>query len=195
MSLALLRSSATARSEVTNEMSFDHPTHWGTERSTPDFESNIIKLLAAFRTKQNPIIHVCHHSLSPSSPLHPSNPGAAFTDYALPQGDEPVISKSVNSGFIGTDLSDRIKSLGIESLVIVGLTTGHCVSTTTRMAANLNVVGGENNVVLVSDATAMFNREFEGMMYDAETLHRINLATINEEFCVVKRTEEVLIEL
>ncbi|KAI1268893.1 isochorismatase [Xylariaceae sp. FL1019] len=174
---------------------FEHPTYWGTERSTPDFESNIIKLLAAFRAKQNPIIHICHHSLSPSSPLHPSNPSAAFTDYALPQGDEPVISKSVNSAFIGTDLEDKIKSLGIERLVIVGLTTGHCVSTTTRMAANLKVVGGEENVVLVSDATAMFNREFEGVVYDAEMLHRMELATINEEFCVVRRTGDVLRDL
>ncbi|KAI3318377.1 isochorismatase hydrolase [Xylariaceae sp. AK1471] len=173
-------------------------------RSTPDFEANIAKLLQAFRAAENThVIHVCHHSVIAGSPLHPSEPGVQFMEYAAPQPGEPVMFKNVNSAFVGTDLESRIRGLGIERLVIAGLTTGHCVSTSVRMAANLRVVdhphGGfargkkpTGEIVVVSDATAMYTRSYDGREYDGETLHTTNLATLNDEFCVVRNTEQVL---
>lgn len=124
-------------------------------------------------------------------------------DYAAPLPGEWVQSKNVNSAFIGTDLEAKIRELGIQRLVVVGLTTGHCVSTSVRMASNLRVVDhphggvrpGENptgEIILVSDATAMFNRTYGGRVYYGETLHTTNLATLDDEFCVVRNTEDVL---
>jgi nicotinamidase-related amidase len=175
-----------------------------TGRSTPDFEANVVKLLRAFRAAENAhVIHVCHHSVIEGSPLHPSQPGVKFMEYAAPQLGEPVISKNVNSAFVGTDLESRIRGLGIDRLVVAGLTTGHCVSTSVRMAANLRVVdhphGGfapgktpAGKIIVVSDATAMYTRSYDGREYDGETLHTTNLATLNDEFCVVRNTEQVL---
>ncbi|KAI8951111.1 isochorismatase hydrolase [Xylaria longipes] len=184
------------------QQGFNEPPHTG--RSTPNFEANITKLLAAFRATENThVIHVCHHSRFEGAPLHPSRPGAQFMDYAAPQPGEVVRSKDVNSAFIGTDLESVIRSLGIQRLVVVGLTTGHCVSTSVRMASNLRVVdhphGGvqagqtpPGEIIVVSDATAMYNWTAGGKVYDGETLHTINLATLDDEFCVVRNTEEVL---
>ncbi|KAI8633377.1 isochorismatase [Xylariaceae sp. FL1651] len=184
------------------QQGFNHPTY--TKRSTPEFEANVAKLLAAFRTAENAhIFHVCHHSASETSPLHPSNTGVQFMDYAAPQPGETVVSKTVNSAFIGTDLETAIRNAGIDRLVVAGLTTGHCVSTSVRMAANLRVVdhphGGVSQrdkptgeIILVADATAMFGVSYNGKEYDGETLHAINLATLNDEFCVVRNTEHVL---
>jgi len=165
---------------------FDNPA-WG-QRNNPEAESNIATLLATWRKHAAPIIHVKHCSVSPQSPLHPSQPGNAFKDEALPQQGEPEFTKTVNSAFIGTGLEDYLHEQGLRSLVIVGLTTDHCVSTSTRMAGNLGF-----DVTLVSDATATFERkDTNGQHVSAEDMHRVNLASLHGEFCVVKTTAEIL---
>jgi len=146
------------------------------------------------------IIHVCHHSTSADSPLHPSQPGVAFEAYAAPWDGEPVFSKSVNSAFIGTGLEILVREKGIRRLVVAGLTTDHCVSTTVRMAANLRVVGEGGEVVLVGDATAAHEKRLalgpgRGEVVDAETVQSVHLASLNGEFCRVVSTEEALAEM
>ncbi len=165
---------------------FEDPC-WG-KRNNPDAESNIALLLSEWRRKGLPIIHIQHCSVEPNSPLRPDSPGNEFKEVALPINDEKIFTKTVNSAFIGTELEEYLRSHGINSLVVVGLTTDHCVSTTTRMAGNLGF-----EVTLVSDATATFDRlGHDGNEYLAEDIHRIHLASLNEEFCIVLSTAEVL---
>ena len=116
---------------------FDDPS-WG-NRNNPEAESNIAVLISKWRKHKLPIIHIRHCSVEPNSPLRPELPGNEFKDEALPSPGEMQFSKSVNSAFIGTGLEKFLKEHDISSLVIVGLTTDHCISTTTRMAANLRV--------------------------------------------------------
>ncbi|KAB2574507.1 putative isochorismatase family protein [Lasiodiplodia theobromae] len=183
------------------QQGFDHPTHWGKSRSTPDFETNVASILDTFRAKVEPgdIFHVCHHSTSAASPLHPVRGNVAFQPYAAPRPDEPVFSKSVNSGFIGTNLEKAIRERKITTLVVVGLTTDHCVSTTVRMAANLHVVSDINElnpgrILLIKDATATYEKTIDGKSYDAELVHSVHLASLNNEFCEVMTTSEMISE-
>ena len=165
---------------------FEDP-RWG-QRNNPDAESNIALLLAEWRRNRLPIVHIQHCSVEPNSPLRPELPGNAFKDVARPMNDETIFTKTVNSAFIGTGLEEYLRRHGIKSLVVVGLTTDHCVSTTTRMAGNLGF-----NVTLVSDATATFDRlGHDGNEYLAEDIHRIHLASLHEEFCMVRSTAELL---
>lgn len=122
-------------------------------RSNPGAEEQAARLLAAWRGSGRPVIHVRHMSVEPESPLRPGLPGNAFKEIVRPEPGEPVVEKSVNSAFIGTDLEERLRSNGIGTLVVVGLTTEHCVSSTVRVADDL---GFETYVV--SDATACFGR-------------------------------------
>jgi nicotinamidase-related amidase len=168
---------------------FDSPL-WG-KRNNPQAEINVAALLAAWRDHDAPIIHVKHCSTSPQSPLHPDAPGNDFKDEASPRSGEPVFTKTVNSAFIGTGLEDYLHEQGLSELVIVGLTTDHCVSTSTRMAGNLGF-----DVTLVSDATATFERVGPGgKRYSAESMHSINLASLHDEFCRVQTTNQILADM
>ncbi len=171
------------------QQGFDDPI--GGQRNNPQAELNIIRLLSAWRRSKRPIFHIQHISLEPKSPLRADNSGHNFKEGMQPQNAEPVIQKHVNSAFIGTNLEARLRQNNIATLVIVGLTTDHCVSTTTRMAGNFGF-----NAYVVSDATATFNRTgYDGKQYSAEDMHAISLASLHQEFATVVDTGTVLAKL
>jgi nicotinamidase-related amidase len=165
---------------------FDEP-YWG-PRNNPQAEHNIAQLLSHARANKLPIFHIKHNSRSPRSPLHPDNPGNAFKDIVTPRNGEPVIGKDVNSAFIGTDLEAQLRAAGIDSVIIVGLTTPHCISTTARMASNLGFA-----TTIVSDATAAHaGRGPDGKEVDAETMHYHALAALNGEFAKIVTSEDLV---
>ena len=157
-------------------------------RNNPAAEANMAALLAAWRERGLPVVHVHHDSVEPDSPLRPGLPGNEVKDEVRPLPAEAQFRKSVNSAFIGTGLEEYLKRQGLTSLVVVGLTTEHCVSTSVRMAANLGF-----EVTLVDDATAAFeHRDRDGALHRADTVHRVNVASLDGEFCTVRSTAQVL---
>ncbi len=169
------------------QQGFDDPS-WG-QRNNPDAEQKMAQLLQAWRALNLPVIHVQHLSTNPESPLNPDNgTGYAFKPETAPLADEIIFTKNVNSAFIGTNLESYLREQEIESLVIVGLTTDHCISTTARMAGNLGFT-----VQLVADGTATFDREdVNGVKISADAIHQIHLASLHGEFCTVVTTDDVL---
>ncbi len=160
---------------------------WGT-RNNPDAEETIAGLLATWRAKELPVFHVQHMSKAEDSPLNPRNPGCEIKDIVRPLQSEHVFKKSVNSAFIGTDLEQTLRRSGIQTIVLVGLTTPHCVSTTARMAANLGF-----EVYMPSDAIAAFGIVGpDGKRYSAEEIHSVSLATLHEEFATVVDSKALL---
>jgi nicotinamidase-related amidase len=171
------------------QRAFDEPG-WG-ERNNPDAEARIAQAIAGWRERGAPVIHVRHRSAEPGGTFVPGTPAFEFKPEAQPLEGEPVITKDVNSAFIGTDLEERLRAAGATAVALVGLTTDHCVSTTARMAANL---GFETWVM--SDATATFGRRApDGATIGPEEMHRTALASINEEFADVLETDAALARL
>jgi len=164
---------------------FDNVEYWGGQRNNPDAEENVGELLRLWRKHHLPIFHIKHCSSNPDSLLNEANEGNDFKDLVKPISSEPIIKKNVNSAFIGTDLKEQLDNLKITKLVMVGLTTDHCISTTTRMAGNFGF-----DTFLVSDATATFNKKgVEGQNYPAELIHETALASLNGEFARIVTTE------
>jgi nicotinamidase-related amidase len=160
---------------------FGDVEYWGGERNNPDAEWQAGELLKVWRAIGLPIFHIQHCSSIPTSLLHESHPGNQFNDFVSPGEGEPIIKKNVNSAFIGTGLQAQLDKAKITKLVIAGLTTDHCISTTTRMAGNLGY-----DTYLVSDATATFNRKApDGQNYPAELIHQTALASLHEEFASI----------
>jgi nicotinamidase-related amidase len=168
---------------------FDEP-RWG-RRNNPSLELRVCGLLWAWRATGRPVVHVRHMSSEPSSPLRPGQPGNEFKPETAPVAGEAVIEKRVNSAFIGTSLETDLRRTGCRGLVIAGLTTNHCVSSTARMAGNLGFA-----TWVVSDATATFDRVGPGgVEYVAELRHEIALSDLDGEFATVVETDSVLAAL
>lgn len=164
---------------------FEDPTYG--ERNNPHAEDRIADLLEAWREADRPVFHIHHHSTEPDSPLRPDTGDVRPKAEAEPRAGEPVLIKQVNCAFVGTDLAARLRAAGSGRVVLVGLTTDHCVSTTARLAENYGF-----DVVVVSDATATFERELDGQRFDAETVHRTALLHLAGEFATVVSAERVL---
>jgi nicotinamidase-related amidase len=160
---------------------------WG-QRNNPRAETNIGQIaegLAADGQAGYPHPSPKHRS---RETISPDQPGFAVKPEAAPQGAEPVITKEVNSAFIGTDLDSRLRQAGVSHLVICGLTTDHCVSTTARMAGNLGFI-----TYVAADACATFERVGPGgRRWTADEMHQSALASLHEEFAQVVDTSGVL---
>lgn len=170
------------------QLGFDNPV-WG-DRNNPGAEERAKDLLTGWRTADLPVVHVRHVSTKPGSPL--SGSGTEFKPQVVPNAGEVIIEKSVNSAFIGTNLHAHLQTIGATALTICGLTTPHCVSTTTRMAANMGY-----KVRLVADACAAFTSNADvsfdgGPKLTAEDIHRSALAHLHREFAQVCQSAKVL---
>ncbi|MGH1329806.1 MAG: cysteine hydrolase family protein [Paracoccaceae bacterium] len=168
---------------------------WGA-RNNPGAEKAAAQLLAAWRRLGAPIFHVRHISTSPGSPLHPDQGGTDFIPELAPIAGEPVFEKSVNSAFIGTTLEADLRAAGITDLVVCGLTTPHCVSTSCRMAANLGFA-----VTLAHDACAAFTSNADmgwskgAAPLSAEAIHASAVAHLHGEFVTARSAVDILTEM
>lgn len=167
------------------QKAFDNLEYWGGQRNNLNAEKNAGEILELWREHKLPLFHIKHCSSIPTSLLHETNEGNEFKDIVRPISEELIIKKNVNSAFIGTNLKELLDNERITKLVIVGLTTDHCVSTTTRMAGNYGF-----DTYIVSDATATFNKKgVDGQNFSAELIHETALASLNDEFAIVVTTE------
>lgn len=169
---------------------FDDP-YWG-KRNNPQAEENILRLLTEWRKRKWNIIYSKHLSVLPQSPLYHKNKTATeIKDVLQPQSDEVVFTKNVNSAFIGTELESYLREQQIKSVIITGLSTQHCVSTTIRMSGNLGF-----NTYVVSDAIAAFEiTDHKGNRHSADVVQEVELATLHKEFATILTTDEILNQL
>lgn len=168
------------------QKAWDDPA-WG-PRNNPTAEYHIEQLLAHWRERQRPVIIVEHHSLSSQSLLSPDQPGVELQPLAMPHPTDHHVIKHVNSAFIGTGLDGWLKERGIATVVVTGFTTVHCCSTTIRMAGNLGY-----QVYAVEDAMATFDTvTSHGHVIPAATMHAVELAALDREFCTVTETRTII---
>ena len=87
-----------------------------------------------------------------------------------PQGDEIVVTKTTDSALTGTNLRLMLRNIGITDVIVSGIFTDQCVSSSVRSLADESF-----GVVVVHDACAAATME----------LHEQELAIINMIYCHV----------
>lgn len=91
--------------------------------------------------------------------------------------DDIVVTKTTDSVLTGTNLRLVLHNMGVKNVVVAGIFTDQCVSSSVRSLADESF-----NVVVVEDACAAATDE----------LHRHELTIINNIYCQVVRTDELL---
>lgn len=168
------------------QKAIDDP-RWGV-RNNPGSEAQVAKLLACWRERDFPILHVKHMSTEPGSTYFPGQLGNEFKDEIVPLANEDVLEKSTNSAFIGTNLDEKLRGMGISEVVIAGVITNNSVEATARMSGNLGY-----RTYVVSDATFTFGLiDFNGMEHSAEDIHNISLANMQDEYATIVSAQEAM---
>lgn len=138
------------------------------------------KLLEMARELNVPIIHI-QHDAGVGSPYDVSAEIGAISDEVAPKNGEDVIIKNYPNAFVATNLEAKLKSLGIENLVLAGFMTHVCINSTARGAFNL---GFKPTVVASACATRSLIGA-NGKIIDAQTMHDSALAAVRDLFGVV----------
>ena len=166
----------------------DDIEYYGGHRNNLQAEVNARKILNLWRDHNFHVYHIKHNSTNPKSRLFKGLYGNEFKDIVKPLPHETIIEKQVNSAFMGTDLKQQLDNLEIKNVIIAGLTTDHCVSSSARMAGNLGY-----DTFVVSDATATFDKVgSNGTKYSAEIIHEVELASLHNEFATIIETDDLL---
>lgn len=95
-----------------------------------------------------------------------------------PQGDEITVLKTTDSALTGTNLRLTLHNLDIDTVIVTGIFTDQCVSSTVRSLSDESF-----NVLVVDDCCAAATDE----------LHTSELKILNMIYCHVVRSDDVKI--
>ncbi|WP_343551646.1 cysteine hydrolase family protein [Pantoea sp.] len=150
---------------------------------------NNSKRIVEFAHQHNMPVFFVQHLGDADGPLFAK--GSRFAEFhqdLQPGSNDCVISKATPSSFVGTDLQQQLDALGIKQLIVTGLMTHMCVSSTTRDAVPLGYA-----VIIPEDATATRDlATWDNNVVDHNVLQQAALAAVADVFAEIKTTDDVL---
>lgn len=109
--------------------------------------------------------------------LYANTVEAEMIDELKPLPEEIVVNKTTDSVTLGTNYSQLIRNIGIDTVVVTGIVTDQCVAGTVRSLADEGF-----RVICVEDACAAPDM----------ALHDAELKIMNQIYCQVLSTEETI---
>lgn len=153
---------------------------------------NAQRLLSVFRGAGAPVVYTRIESSTPDGSdrggchvrlgLHvpPGHPDGRIVPEVAPEDGDIIVSKTTSDAFIRTGLEALLRDRGVEQLVVCGVLTNECVSSSVRHAADIGFT-----VSLVEDACA-------GVEQD---LHDATIRTLGRTYARIVATTELQREL
>lgn len=134
------------------------------------------------------IYHVQHVTPAGSPVFAEDSEASAFHRDIQPAANHVTLRKSSVSVFPTTDVDQRLKQAGVDTLVITGLMTHACVAGAARDAVPLGY-----KVIVAEDACATRDLDMgNGQAIAHDMLHRAALASIDDTFGDILTTEQIL---
>ncbi|WP_396593984.1 cysteine hydrolase family protein [Brevundimonas sp. R86498] len=163
------------------------PEHTG-PRNNPGAEDNIARLLAVWRERGLPVVHVRHMSRQPGGAFWPGAENCEFQPRFAPLAHEHRMEKNVNDAFSNSGLERWLHSRGLSRLVVVGVSTNNSVEATVRAAFGLGF-----EVTVPGDACYTYDKvDIRGVLHPAETWHVMALSNLHGEYATVVNTADVM---
>lgn len=157
----------------------------GRPHANPAAEAHVAALMALFRGRGLPVVHVLHDE--PGTPFARDLPSGAPMPCAQPMQGETVLWKSRSSAFAGTGLDAHLRQNGIDRLVVIGAVAAFCVTSTVRAASDLGF-----RVILPGDALLAFDiPAHDGGRIDPETVLRVTLSLLGADFARLVTADQV----
>ena len=149
---------------------------------------NVATLLAHFRARQAPVVHIRHEFPTADAPFFvPGSAGAAIHPKAAPAPGEPVLLKHHINSFRDTPLLATLKEHGTEEVVICGAMSHMCVDACTRAANDFGFA-----VTVVHDACASRDLEFDGVRVPAAHAHAAFMAALGFAYARMSSTGQFI---
>jgi nicotinamidase-related amidase len=147
--------------------------------------ANAAKLLKLARESGAPVIHVAHKGREGGMFDRGAERGAIAAPLA-PLPGETVIEKEMPNAFAGTDLHDRLQETGRKTLVLGGMMTHMCISSTARAALDL----GYKIAIDADSCTTRDLPDGKGGTIAATTVHDVALAELADRFAIVAHVSD-----
>ncbi|MFE0596817.1 MULTISPECIES: isochorismatase family protein [Paenibacillus] len=112
----------------------------------------------------------------------PGTEGINIHAAVAPRSDEKVIVNTPDS-FYQTELQQHLESIQAKRLVVCGMMSHICIDSTVRSASRLGY-----EVLLLSDACATRDIEWDGTVIPAQTVHQTFMASLQDTFAQVRNT-------
>jgi nicotinamidase-related amidase len=150
--------------------------------------TNAAKLMERARSTGDLVIHVRHEFPSADEPFFtPGSEGAKLHARVREAKGEPVVLKHHVNSFRETDLKSILDQHGVEELVICGAMSHMCVDAGVRAASDLGY-----KCVVVHDACATRDQQFEGKIVPAAEVHAAFMAALEFGYARLVSTEAYL---
>jgi nicotinamidase-related amidase len=146
------------------------------------------ELLASFRNRNLPVVHIQHLSNRPESTFFiPGTTGAEIHENVRPLQNEKVIVKNYPNSFRETCLHNYLQEQQIEHLVVSGMMSHMCVDATVRAGKDLGY-----QVTVAQDTCASKDLTFLGKKIPAQEVHGSFMVALSHFYAAIKSSSELV---
>lgn len=146
------------------------------------------RVLTSYRDADRLVVHLQHvWDFLDATFMIPGTAGVEIHRDAEPVDGEPLLTKELPNGFVGTELESLLRGRDVNELTIIGMMSNMCVDATARAASDLGF-----EITVVHDACAAADLEFGDLSVPAAQVHAAFMAALADAYATLVSTDEII---